>query len=371
MIEMKDTILSVPDFQIPPQEQNIMKYPSMMDIINSVLGEKQFNEPKDADKVIMPLDFMLERGNYMVCRADFHPQGQFLYPCSKTMNMLFRGQNHYYSNCFSSFYRLKTEKEKLLAHLHQAEFIQLLNSHPVIKYLKSHTFTRDGLPFALIVPIDEEGLAQHYGIPTEVMDFSNDLWVSAFFATTKYDNQTQTYSPYIVDESCSLSDSYGVLYFREGVMDEKNCHPIGSNYFNRPGVQSGFAYRNQIKNLNEDGNFSKIFFRHNNDDANYIFKQLDCGKTLFPSDSLVDITNRINTQERCSIAAVKPCHLLWYAKLSFNDFLVLLESKGIQVCEVSPVKFDDFLLKEEYALWIDKKRFDFLKNIYCIPIFRF
>lgn len=209
------------------------------------------------------------------------------------------------------------------------------------------------------------------GIPTEVMDFSNDLWVSAFFATTKYDNQTQTYSPYLVDESYSLSDSYGVLYFREGVMNENNCYPIGSNYFNRPGVQSGFAYRNQIKNLNEDGNFSKIYFRHNNDDANYIFKQLDCGKTLFPSDSLVDITNRINTQERCSIAAVKLCHLLWYAKLSFNDFLVLLESKGIQVCEVSPVKFDDFLLKEEYALWIDKKRFDFLKNIYCISMFRF
>lgn len=71
MINIKDTILSVPDFQIPPQEQNIMKYPSMMDIIDSVLGEKQFNEPKDADKVIMPLDFMLERGNYIVCRADF------------------------------------------------------------------------------------------------------------------------------------------------------------------------------------------------------------------------------------------------------------------------------------------------------------
>lgn len=64
--------------------------------------------------------------------------------------------------------------------MHQAEFIQLLNSHPVVKYLKSHTFTRDGLPGTLIVPIDEEGLAQHYGIPTEVVDFSNDLWVSAF-----------------------------------------------------------------------------------------------------------------------------------------------------------------------------------------------
>lgn len=60
MIKIKDTILSVPDFQNPPQEQNIMKYPTMMDIIKSVLGEKQFNEPKDADKVTMPLDFMLQ-----------------------------------------------------------------------------------------------------------------------------------------------------------------------------------------------------------------------------------------------------------------------------------------------------------------------
>lgn len=136
-------------------------------------------------------------------------------------------------------------------------------------------------------------------------------------------------------------------------------------------MQSGFAYKSQIRDLNEDGNFSKIYFRHDNDDSNYIFKQLDCGKTLFPSDSLVDITNRINTQEYCSIAAVKLCHLLWYTKLSFNAFLVLLESQGIQVCEVSPVKFDDFLLKEEYALWLDKKRFDFLENIYCIPICRF
>ena len=83
---------------------------------------------------------------------------------------------------------------------------------------------------------------------------------------------------------------------------------------------------------------------------------------------LRNFSNRINAQERCSIAAVNLCHLLWYTKLSFNDFLVLLKSQGIQVCEVSPVKFDDFLLKEEYSLWLEKKSFDFLKNIYCIPI---
>ena len=64
-----------------------------------------------------------------------------------------------------------------------------------------------------------------------------------------------------MDESYSLSDLYGVLYFREGVIGEIYSRPIGSNYFNRPGVQSGFAYKSQIRNLNEDGNFSKIYFR--------------------------------------------------------------------------------------------------------------
>ena len=49
--------------------------------------------------------------------------------------------------------------------------------------------SRKPIPFR----VGLDGMAQHYGIKTEYMDLTLDPWTAAFFAATKYDDETDTF----------------------------------------------------------------------------------------------------------------------------------------------------------------------------------
>lgn len=86
---------------------------------------------------------------------------------------LFRGQTKDFGKCLPSLYReedKQTAPYLFLERLREVEFTELIKKHPVVKgFFDRHHFT-----------VDFIGLAQHYGLKTDVLDLTNDLDVALF-----------------------------------------------------------------------------------------------------------------------------------------------------------------------------------------------
>ena len=108
---------------------------------------------------------------------------------AKDYPFLYRGQDKEYDSvkCLPTLYRGNpTDEEIFLERMRFIEFKKLLNSHPIV----SGFYMRHGFN------IDYEGLAQHYGLKTEVLDFTDDLDTALFFAMCPYDASSDTYRFY-------------------------------------------------------------------------------------------------------------------------------------------------------------------------------
>lgn len=118
-------------FSTPPTVDNIEKYPTMLDILDSILLDFSMN-------TIGNEAFFwgnMHKGLYHACAIKERSNIVVLNPQGLTTNMRFRGQQHYYQTCLSSYDRLADERKHLLAQLHFAEFETLLYTHPVINFL--------------------------------------------------------------------------------------------------------------------------------------------------------------------------------------------------------------------------------------------
>lgn len=130
---------------------------------------------------------------------------------------LYRGQSSYYERCLPSLYRRKWSDSQKLERLVQIEdFKTILNDNPEIK---------DEIEGGLAV--NYIGLAQHYGIETNVIDLTNSFGVAAFFATSDYDSLTQTYRPVmeIVRKGVIYFMPTGIFNF--GPNQDNQVWPIG------------------------------------------------------------------------------------------------------------------------------------------------
>ena len=103
------------------------------------------------------------------------------------LHFLYRGQNEEVVPCIPTLYRGNpSDAQVFLQRMRLVQFQRLLKSHPVVtRFFKRHHFL-----------VNEEGLAQHYGLKTEVLDLTSNLDVALFFATCKYDKKTDTYDYY-------------------------------------------------------------------------------------------------------------------------------------------------------------------------------
>ena len=163
-----------------------------------------------------------------------------LIPQVGTLHFLFRGQNKEYIPCVPSLYRGNpSDVEIFIERMRYVMFRRLLSTHPVIKYFfRKHHFQ-----------VDEEGLAQHYGLKNSVLDLTSNLDIALFFATCWYDSDNDCYHYY---DDCKIHDA--VLYVFVPILDNEpsisinegnylnhNIRPIGLQAFPRPGIQEGYG----------------------------------------------------------------------------------------------------------------------------------
>ncbi|HOU69269.1 MAG: FRG domain-containing protein [Paludibacteraceae bacterium] len=159
-----------------------------------------------------------------------------LIPCARDYPFLFRGQEREYKPCLPTIYRNNaTDVEVFLNRMRFVVFKKLLDSHPVVNgFFNRHGFN-----------IDYEGLAQHYGLSTEVLDFTDDLDIALFFAMCPYDKDQDRYTWMKED-----GERQAVIYIIRPSLDyvkfpkfefTDKLNSIGLQPFARPRLQRGFG----------------------------------------------------------------------------------------------------------------------------------
>jgi len=239
--------------------------------------EKQFQQ--------LPL-FKAPDNAFEIVSINNSSQQKLLVPCEGQYSILFRGQSKDFSPCVPSLYRGNyTVADVFVERLRLAVLVELLDSHPVVKeiFIKNHW------------KVDYEGLAQHYGLKTAMLDFTSNIDVALFFAMCPYNPQTDTY------ESVTTEDNEGVVFCISPIQMARfgstiptlfshRIEVIGLQPFERPALQRGFALR---MSEGEDLQAWKCHFTFTKADSEEYLRKFDNGHGLWCNDILVNKVKEI------------------------------------------------------------------------------
>lgn len=221
---------------------------------------------------------------------------------SAVLSNLFRGENKIYnSECTSSLGRKCRE---LTCNSYEERIIEFtiaqMRMYIFFGFLTQFRQYREfpfGTPFPHLI-------AQHYGLPTQFLDLTDDVKVALFFACCKYIKNEHRYVP-IQKKDFDFYGEDAVLYC--GMEDREVTKIIGYQPFTRCFKQRGY-YIDTAQNvpcweysLTNNSNFSKSYFKRSPDLCKKIYEEFDGGEVLFPKDSLFefeDVIEQIRTSKQ-------------------------------------------------------------------------
>ena len=172
---------------------------------------------------------------------------------------------------------------------------------------------------AKISDVNYTALAQHYGFDTPLLDLTNDFLIALFFATCKYDKDTDSYKP-LSKEDIEKSDisRYGIIFhspnwmldymngtqaiqLHEKMMQHDWSLPfnidsgeldgvafqIGYQPFYRCHFQSGYIYpMRENMPLQQDIRFEKLRFKQSPELSQKVYELMQKGKLVYPSEGI-------------------------------------------------------------------------------------
>ena len=236
-------------------------------------------------------------------------------------NHFYRGENKIHLKSVSSIYRKPNEisitenieeKEELalyqlIADMRVAEFNNFIHYFDLVKQWENAGFT-----------VLYEALAQHYGIKTRWLDITNDFKVALFFACCYWDDTQKQWFPLTKAQTEKSEDTkYGVIFHipkhgadllslqcldsvvgNDGIYGIKNSHaiwPIGFQPFRRCDMQTGYGiFMNEPFPLQDDIQFEKLYFRHDEKLSKWIYEEMEQGKKVYPNEGLEDFFDIID-----------------------------------------------------------------------------
>ena len=218
---------------------------------------------------------------------------------------LYRGQSDHYEGfpCVPNLFRNPEQNAKrdfLDPLIFSQEMELLIKSHPIVQMLEQGI---ELLHDKFRIRMHYIGIAQHYYNKTPYLDLTSDLEVAKFFATTNYDATHDCYTPNTDTSRTGVIYYYELKYpdafqkhhiytlktfgkqmFQTSEYALKN---IGKQVFLRSGLQSGFLLEMEqevdFKTLPE---VKAVYFKHNVDISEEIFRKSGQGKKYFAEDIL-------------------------------------------------------------------------------------
>lgn len=273
-------------------------FPHVLDLyVSSEAEEKQIFSAVDANEGAIESMVTL-MGSYLIDGLSLDWNGRYVRSQGYARNA-FRGENAYYGSSYPSLYRgLSSDSDevcirKVAGTARIVEYAKWLQTIPAVK----------DWPFG---DVYHGAIAQHYGLPTNGIDFTSDFQVALFFACCKFEDGC--WRPLTSrdferkDSRSSVANSggdsrYGMLY--SCPMDISNMsfeakipklhfatlHPIGYQPFMRCSAQSayfveaGFPY-----DLQRDRSFSKVKIRLTEDLCQWIYEEMEHGFAIYPKE---------------------------------------------------------------------------------------
>jgi FRG domain len=200
-------------------------------------------------------------------------------------SFLYRGQTVRYPTCTPSLLRGLPDDEWqvkarfLLERIRVAELELILREHPFKLVTDKYGFG-----------VDYHGLAQHYGIPTSLLDLTSNIEVAAFFAVAQWNKEEKKFVP--------MENGTGVIYCLDwaafGLGYSKFFEPVGLGPGLRPARQHAWTMRLQPGiDFQKVPHVTAIEFTHAKLYSAEIFARFDNGDWLYPPDCLASLVEKL------------------------------------------------------------------------------
>ena len=264
---------------------------------------------------------------------------------------LYRGQTEDHPQCIPRLYRNNpSEIEIFLARLHTVELEMVFRHHPAVQEL-----IKDGLY------VHFPGLAQHYGIKTELLDLTSDYCTAAFFAVCKYNESDDLYQPI-----SNSNDKYGVMYespflaLYTPTISEHKLDVVGLQPFPRPGLQKAYSYKLSKK---EHFPAHKMLFKHSEVVSKRIFEMFEDGKRIISKDPIHTKASEIIKGPNFSSTAFQEVLNRYPFNKDKSYYLNELEHKEIRIVNGQPHNFSTKQTKLFKKQWYRENKEKFYQQI--------
>lgn len=334
---------------------------TLLDVLDQIaLNEESWFEAPSSTRLLFPTYY--QEGKF---EAIVMPNGEIsLIPCGLSFNNYYRGEREFHKDCKPSLYRPgMTEAKQFVERVKYAELCILMENYPLVQYYRNGIdikSTDGSIIDSFKLSIDTLALAQHYGICTELMDFTVDKFVAAFFACTKY-NKDGTYS--VNEEDGSNGCFYHYVDRAPFTGRPQRLRSVGLQPFSRPGEQAGYVLpMNADENLN-DKVVKAIHFTHNRKVSEFIFNYTNRSKKLFPNSILDDKAMVIKNSDVFSQKAYEMAKNEFYPNESDDILMGYLKEEDKSLCETPIVTFSSIEIENFKKEWEEGEEERFLSKI--------
>lgn len=342
----------------------IKALPTLLDIMEEISKREEFNNCDNSIRGALWFNKLGREDEFeLTPRLDGWYQ---LSPISLNRGMCYRGQSRVYPEAKATIHRLKTEKDIFIENLYTTEFALLVLTHPIVLALAN------GIEIPLVnnrpetckIRVDLRGLAQHYGFATEIIDFTTDKWVAAFFASS--DCVKDKYTP-VHD-----ANRYGVFYSYSPNLPpyEDRIYPIGLQPFPRPGEQHALGLiLDQNESLDSIDRINRVLFRQDSYVSDLIFNYSNRSNKLFPDDILIEKAHQLKNQKNISMLAFHETIKSYYNEENSKYYLQLCDFYGIKLVDRSSIRFTQQEISQFWRTWNKENAKKFFEKIRYRPVY--
>ncbi|MBR5512189.1 MAG: FRG domain-containing protein [Bacteroidaceae bacterium] len=324
------------------------------------------------DRIAIEEEWCFENQSHI---SDYNQEGKFeikkmadkkisLIPCGLSHNNYYRGERGYHAECKPSLYRKNmTPAKQFVERVKYEELCILIEKYPLVQYYRNGIDYKlpDGTIRRHELSVDKMALAQHYGICTELIDFTVDKFVAAFFACTKYNYENDTYS--INDEEGGDGCFYHYKDKNATSGMPQKLRAVGLQPFSRPGEQAGYVLSmNTNENLN-DLVVEAIHFKHNGKVSEFIFNYTNRSKKLFPKSILDEKAMIIKNSKVFSRKAYEMAKNDFYPNESDDVLMGYMRNEHKSLCDAPIVTFSSKEIDNFHNDWKRNGANDFLKKL--------